>query len=116
AASHGKSGDPGAKRIKRRRAGHQDGARRRAGYILKGSFDGRLLLRSIRYAIERKRSEEALRQSEVTVRAIFENSLDGIVIFEDSGKCLEANAAAAALVSVPREQLIGSRLCDFCER
>src|SRR5258707_7026781 len=75
-------------------------------YILKGSFDGRLLLRSIRYAIERKRSEEALRQSEVTVRAIFENSLDGIVIFEDSGKCLEANAAAAVLVGVPRDQLI----------
>jgi len=95
--------------IKTVREGAQD-------YILKGSFDGRLLLRSIRYAIERKRSEEALRQSEVTVRAIFENSLDGIVIFEDSGKCLEANAAAAALVGVPRDQLIGSRLCDFCER
>jgi two-component system cell cycle sensor histidine kinase/response regulator CckA len=85
-------------------------------YIVKGSFDGRLLLRSIRYAIERKKTEEALRQSEVTVRAIFESSLDGIVIFEDSGKCLEANAAAAALVGVPRDKLIGSRLCDFCER
>src|SRR5579859_4442667 len=95
--------------IKTVREGAQD-------YILKGSFDGRLLLRSIRYALERKKSEEALRQSEVTVRAIFENSLDGIVIFEDSGKCLEANAAAATLVGVPRDQLIGSRLCDFCER
>ena len=94
--------------IKTVREGAQD-------YIVKGSFDGRLLLRSIRYAIERKKSEEALRQSEVTVRAIFENSLDGILIFEDSGKCLEANAAVAALVGVPRDQLIGGRLCDFCE-
>jgi len=93
--------------IKTVREGAQD-------YIVKGSFDGRLLLRSIRYAIERKKSEEALRQSEVTVRAIFENSLDGILIFEESGKCLEANAAVAALVGVPREQLIGSRLCDLC--
>ena len=84
-------------------------------YLVKGSFDGRLLLRSIRYAMERKRSEEALRQSEATVRAIFENSLDGIVIFEDSGICVEANAAAAALVGVPRDELIGSRLCDFCD-
>ncbi|HEV8492811.1 MAG TPA: ATP-binding protein, partial [Candidatus Angelobacter sp.] len=94
--------------IKTVREGAQD-------YIVKGSFDGRLLLRSIRYAIERKKSEEALRQSEVTVRAIFENSLDGILIFEDSGKCLEANAALAALVGVPRDQLIGNRVCDLCE-
>ncbi len=83
-------------------------------YLVKGSFDGRLLLRAIRYAIERKRTEEALRHSETTVRAIFESSLDGIVIFEGSGICLEANAAAAALVGVPRDELIGRRLCDFC--
>ena len=85
-------------------------------YLVKGSFDGRLLLRSIRYAIERKKSEEALRSSEATVRAIFENSLNGIVIFEENGLCVEANAAAAALVGVPREELIGCRLCDFCEQ
>jgi two-component system, cell cycle sensor histidine kinase and response regulator CckA len=84
-------------------------------YLVKGSFDGRLLLRAIRYAIERKRTEEALRHSETTVRAIFENSLDGIVIFEGSGICLEANAAAAALVGVPRDELVGRRLCDFCD-
>ncbi|HWF04098.1 MAG TPA: response regulator [Candidatus Angelobacter sp.] len=85
-------------------------------YLVKGSFDGRLLLRSIRYAIERKRSQEALRQSQATVRAIFENSLDGIVIFEGTGLCMEANVAAAALVGVPREELIGSRLSDFCDK
>ena len=94
--------------IKTVREGAQD-------YIVKGSFDGRLLQRSIRYAIERKRSEEALRQSEVTVRAIFENSLDGIVIFEESGKCLEANAAAAFLLGAPRDKLIGSCICDVCD-
>src|SRR4029077_1874855 len=84
-------------------------------YLVKGSFDGRLLLRAIRYAIERKRSEEALRQSQATVRAIFENSLDGIVIFEGNGICLEANVAAAALLKLQRGDLIGRRLCDFCE-
>jgi two-component system, cell cycle sensor histidine kinase and response regulator CckA len=86
-------------------------------YLVKGSFDGKLLLRAIRYAIERKRAEEALRQSETTVRAIFENSLDGIVIFEGgSGICSEANAAAAALVGVSREEMIGRTLCDFCDK
>ena len=95
--------------IKTVREGAQD-------YLVKGTFDGRLLLRSIRYAIERKRTAEALRQSEATVRAIFENSLEGIVIFSGNGTCLEANAAAGALVNVPRNELIGCRLCDFCEK
>jgi two-component system, cell cycle sensor histidine kinase and response regulator CckA len=84
-------------------------------YLVKGSFDGKLLLRAILYAVERKNSEGALRQSEATVRAIFENSLDAIVIFENDGACVEANAAAAALVGVAREELVGRRLCDFCE-
>ena len=95
--------------IKTVREGAQD-------YLVKGTFDGRLLLRSIRYAIERKRSEEALRQSEATVRAIFENSVEGIVIFADDGICLEANAAAGALINLPRNELVGCRLCDFCEK
>jgi two-component system cell cycle sensor histidine kinase/response regulator CckA len=95
--------------IKTVREGAQD-------YLVKGTFDGRLLLRSIRYAIERKRSEEALRQSEATVRAIFESSVEGIVIFAGNGICLEANAAAASLVNLSRNDLIGARLCDFCEK
>src|SRR5437773_360430 len=33
-------------------------------YLVKGQFDGRMLSRVIRYALERKRVEEALRQSE----------------------------------------------------
>ncbi|HEV3316541.1 MAG TPA: response regulator, partial [Candidatus Angelobacter sp.] len=82
-------------------------------YLVKGSFDGRLLLRAIRYAFERKQSEEALRQSESTVRAIFENSLDGIVITEDRGICQEANSAAATLVGLSREEFIGSSLFKF---
>lgn len=95
--------------IKTVREGAQD-------YLVKGSFDGKLLVRAMRYAIERKRTAEALQQSETTVRAIFESSLDGIVIFEGSGVCVEANAAAAALLGVPREELIGRRICDFCEQ
>src|SRR5258708_34895656 len=53
-------------------------------YLVKGSFDKRLLLRSIRYAYERHQTEEALRQSEATVPAIFESSLDAIVILNDA--------------------------------
>src|SRR5579863_5963881 len=82
-------------------------------YLVKGFFDSRLLLRSIRYAFERKRSEEALRQSEATVRAIFENSLDGIAIADDQADCAVANSAAAELFGLPREKMMGTGLLDF---
>lgn len=84
-------------------------------YLVKGSFDGRLLLRSMRYAFERKQAEEALRKSEATVRAIFENSLDGIVIADDRATFLEANSAAANLFGVSREKLLHACLFDFGE-
>ena len=82
-------------------------------YLVKGSFDRRLLLRSIHYAYERKQSEEALRQSEATVRSIFENSLDGIIITENHGFCMEANSAAGIITGLPREDLKGRSLFDF---
>jgi len=82
-------------------------------YLVKGLFDGRLLVRSIRYAFERKQSEEALRHSEATVRAMFENSLDGIVITDDAARCLEANSAAAELIGLPREKLVTASLFEF---
>src|SRR5947209_728632 len=84
-------------------------------YLVKGSFDARLLVRSIRYAFERKQSQEALRQSEATVRAIFENTLDGIIISGDGGICLEVNSAAAAITGVAREELTGCTLLRFVD-
>ena len=82
-------------------------------YLVKGSFDGRLLLRSIHYAVERKQSEEALRHSEATVRAIFENSLDGIAITDDQSAFCEANSAVAGLIGLSREKLFETTLFDF---
>jgi PAS domain S-box-containing protein len=42
-------------------------------YLVKGQVDSNLLARSIRYAIERKRGEEALRESEERFRQLAEN-------------------------------------------
>jgi len=49
-------------------------------YLVKGKFDGELLLRSMRYARERNRIEKTLRESEERFRAKVENSFVGIFI------------------------------------
>jgi len=47
-------------------------------YLVKGSVDGKTVARAIRYAIERKKAEETLRQSEERFKAIAETTPVGI--------------------------------------
>jgi PAS domain S-box-containing protein len=82
-------------------------------YLLKGSFNSKLLVRCIRHAYERKKILEALKNSELTARAIFENSLDATLIVDDLGCFLEANGSAAELFGVPRGHLLGRRFSEF---
>lgn len=49
-----------------------------ADYLMKGQIDGPLLERSIRYAIERKRAEEALRESEECYALATRGANDGL--------------------------------------
>lgn len=51
-------------------------------YLVKGQVDGSLLERSLRYAIERKRVEEALKKSERRLRSMVENLPAGAVYRE----------------------------------
>ncbi len=63
---------------------------------------------NIASAIERKRAEDALRQSEEKFRTIFQTSTDGIVISDvDTGTYLEVNEGYLALSGYTREELIG---------
>lgn len=61
------------------RAGAQD-------YLMKHQFDGRLLGRAIRYAIERKSIESKLREREEFFRLISENVTDLIAVVGADGK------------------------------
>ena len=52
-------------------------------YLIKGELDGRLLDRSIRYSIERNRSQEALLESEKKYRLLINNANESIIVAQD---------------------------------
>ncbi len=58
---------------------------------------------------ERKRAEEALRESEEQLRSVLENSMDAIVLTdpESGGRILAANPAACRLLGWAEEELVG---------
>jgi len=65
----------------------QEGAQ---DYLVKGHLDSHALVRTIRYAIERKRTEEELRGQAL----IFENIHDGIIVADLEGNIIRWNPAA----------------------
>src|SRR5688572_19377476 len=78
-------------------------------YLVQGEIDTHLLVRSIRYAIERKRAELALHQAEEKYRSIFENTIEGIFQTTPEGKYLSANSALARIYGYSSaEELISS--------
>src|SRR5439155_1265603 len=60
-------------------------------YLVKGEFDGKMLSRAIRYALERKGAEEELRQNAEFFRLISDNVTDLIAVIDRDGKRLYNN-------------------------
>ncbi len=57
---------------------------------------------------ERKRTEAALRESEVKYRALFENSMDAIFLTRPHGEVRAANKAACGMFGMTEEELIAA--------
>jgi PAS domain S-box-containing protein len=87
------------------RSGAQD-------YLVKGRIEGDLLARVIRYAIERKRADEALRAREAHYRTILENIGDGVFIADREGRHLDVNPRACELTGYSREELLRIGIAD----
>lgn len=66
-------------------------------YLVKGEISGPLVMRVVRYAIERKQVEAALRASEARYRTLVETSPNGITLADLEGKLLLCNQQAARL-------------------
>lgn len=88
--------------------------------------DGRVLAiaRDIR---ERKQIEKVIKESEAKYRALFENTMDGILLATGDGKVLTANRAACSIFNMTEEEICkagrdglvdkeDSRLTPFLEK
>lgn len=65
---------------------------------------------------ERRRAEEAMRQSEQKYRELFENANDIIFFLDSQGDVLSCNAAAAATWDYSQEQMTGLNIRDFFDK
>jgi PAS domain S-box-containing protein len=66
-------------------------------YLVKGEISGPLVMRVVRYAIERKQVEAVLRASEARYRTLVETSPNGITLADLEGRLLLCNQQAARL-------------------
>jgi PAS domain S-box-containing protein len=63
---------------------------------------------------DRRRAEEALRQSEARYRAVVEQSVEGIFLFDpDTGRILESNAALREMLGYSSEEPLGMTVYEI---
>ncbi len=83
-------------------------------YLVKGEFDERILEKSIRYSLERKKSELELQASEAKYRQIFYNNPSPMYIYDfDTLQILECNEAAIEKYLYTREEFTQLKITDL---
>ena len=83
-------------------------------YLIKGQGDGNLMARSIRYAVERRRTDEELRRSEERFRLLVEGVKDyAIFMLDPEGHVVSWNEGAERIKGYEGEEIIGEHLSVF---
>lgn len=62
---------------------------------------------------ERKRAEQALRESEERLKILFESAPDTIYLVDSEGRFMDANRAAFELIGFARDEVIGKSLAEL---
>lgn len=81
-------------------------------YLAKQHADSVVLIRTMRHAVQRRRSANALRESEARYRAIVETAEEGILQVDSTGTIRFANARMAGMVGAPVSTLLGQSLLE----
>lgn len=76
-------------------------------YLVKNHADRRTLIRAIRHAIERKRAQEALRESEERFRSIVETTKEWIWSIDLRGELTYTNPAVGTILGYDPQDLLG---------
>jgi len=76
-------------------------------YLIKGQVDSTLLVRAIRYALERKRAERQLQGAEQRYRTIFENSAVAIMMADKEKRLVSWNKFTERLLGMTYDDLLG---------
>ena len=77
-------------------------------YLVKQEIHAGVLSRVIRYALERKRADEALRASEARFHKLIDNNADAVVVVDRDGRVRFANPAAELAFGVKAQDLVGN--------
>lgn len=83
-----------------------------ADYLDKGSLEPEGLERAIRYALERKRAEEAVHESEARHRTMFDHLPIGLYRVTQDGVLLEANPSLIRMLGYPDRETLQHSYAD----
>src|SRR5215207_1073796 len=82
-------------------------------YLIKGQGDGDLIARSIRYAIERQRADEELRQNEERFRSLVQKASDVITILDSDGTIRYDSPAIEHLLGYEQGERVGRPTFEY---
>jgi two-component system, cell cycle sensor histidine kinase and response regulator CckA len=88
------------------RSGAQD-------YLVKGQIDGPLLVRVLRYAIQRSRAELELAEREDRFRALVEHSADAMALLDRDGVVTYASSSTTRVLGRTPATLVGSNALEL---
>jgi PAS domain S-box-containing protein len=62
---------------------------------------------------EQRQADQAFRDTDCEFSSVFENVLDGILIVNDEGDCLDVNPGAASILQLSTDKLLGQNIGRF---
>ena len=82
-------------------------------YLVKGKYDNSVLVRAMRYTIERKRAEQALRESEMRFRQLYDEAPVGYHELNTEGHIIRVNRTELLMLDYTAEEMLGTPVWEF---